>query len=116
MALTGFQRELCRLIAANRIEHGESYVAGGVALGAATGSTRISRDVDPVHDTDEALAAAWNADRALLAANGYEVKVIRERPTFVEASVRKSGGAVLLQWTRDSTYRFFPSSATRSSG
>lgn len=32
MSITIFQRDLCRLIAANRRRSGESYVAGGVAL------------------------------------------------------------------------------------
>jgi hypothetical protein len=30
MALTEYQRTICRLIAANRIARGESYVAGAV--------------------------------------------------------------------------------------
>ena len=32
MALTEFQRTLCSLIARHRLDSGESYVAGGVAL------------------------------------------------------------------------------------
>ena len=32
MALTGFQRDICRLLAENRIRSGESYVAGAAAL------------------------------------------------------------------------------------
>ena len=32
MALTGYQREVCRLLADNRVRSGESYVAGGAAL------------------------------------------------------------------------------------
>lgn len=43
MALTGIQRTICRLIAANRIASGESYVAGGVALNELLGGARISR-------------------------------------------------------------------------
>lgn len=45
MALTPFQRAICRLIAEHRIASGESYVAGGVAL-KLTGASRISRDLD----------------------------------------------------------------------
>ncbi len=108
MALTGFQRAVCRLIAANRVEHGESYVAGGTALNLLVGGARISRDIDIFHDTTAALEAAWTDDRALLVANGYEVRPLRERPAYIEAIVAKGGDSVLLEWTRDSAYRFFP--------
>ena len=32
MALTAFQRDVCRLLAGNRLRSGESYVAGAAAL------------------------------------------------------------------------------------
>lgn len=66
MALTELQRQICRLIAENRIASGESYVAGGTALGVLTGAARISRDIDLFHDTEEALDFSWRADRRLL--------------------------------------------------
>ncbi len=87
MALTRLQRAVCRLLAENRVASGESYVAGGVALNELIAASRISRDVDLFHDTDEALAASWRADRLLLEANGFEVLVVREHATFVEAEV-----------------------------
>jgi hypothetical protein len=59
MALTEFQQALCRLIAANRLEQGEAYVAGGVAFNLLTAGRRISRDIDLFHDTLEALDATW---------------------------------------------------------
>ena len=108
MALTDFQRSLCRLIAASRVEAGESYVAGGAALNTVLGAPRLSRDIDLFHDTDEALAATWGSDRELLGRSGYRLFVVRERPTFVEVNVEKDGEAVLVQWVRDSAYRFFP--------
>jgi len=108
MALTGFQQTLCRLIAANRLEQGEAYVAGGVALNLLTGGSRISRDIDLFHDTLEALDATWQADRKLLQSHGYEVRSIHERPGYVEAVVGKGQDTVLMQWTRDSAFRFFP--------
>jgi len=46
MASTEFQRALCRVIAQNRLNSGESYVAGGVGLNRMTGATRLSRDID----------------------------------------------------------------------
>lgn len=108
MALTDFQRGVCRLLAENRIRSGESYVAGGAALNELLRAPRRSRDIDLFHDTEQALAASWQADRATLEAKGYAVAVVRERPTFVEADVRQGGDAVLMQWAHDSAYRFFP--------
>ena len=108
MALTDFQRTVCRLLAAHRIESGESYVAGGVALNEIMATSRISRDIDLFHDTAEALEASWAADRRLLEDSGFEVLVLRERLSYVEAEIRRNGEAVLMEWTRDSAYRFFP--------
>lgn len=108
MALTGFQQSICRLIAANRLEQGEAYVAGGVAPNLLTGGRRISRDIDLFHDTLEALDATWQADRKLLQGHGYEIRAVHERPGYVEAIVSKGQDSVLMQWTRDSAFRFFP--------
>src|SRR2546428_94342 len=108
MALTEFQRTVCRLIAANRIAAGESYVAGAVALNQLIGAARISRDIDLFHDTEAAVDAAWTADRSVLEAAGFLVRPLRERPSFVEAEVSREGHAVLMQWARDSAFRFFP--------
>lgn len=109
MSLTVFQRELCRLIAANRRQSGESYVAGGVALNALLGGQRVSRDLDLFHDTDEALRVSWARDRVLLDSHGFRVEVLREAPSFVEAIVTGSrGDRLAVQWVRDSAFRFFP--------
>lgn len=108
MALTAIQREVCRLIAENRIASGESYVAGAAALNALLDSPRLSRDVDLFHDTEEALETSWAADRRLLENAGFEVQVLREPPFFVEAQVSRGDSSLLMQWARDSAYRFFP--------
>ncbi len=108
MALTEFQRTLCRLIAQQRLDSGESYVAGGVALNTLTGATRISRDIDLFHDTTTAVAASWEADRKLLESHGYQVGAQREREAFVEAIVSRAGQSVAMQWAADSAFRFFP--------
>lgn len=108
MALTELQRTICRLIAENRIAQGESYVAGGAALNQLTGAARISRDIDLFHDTQAALQASWMADRRLLQAAGFRVEVLRERASYVEARVSTADSSVLMQWTQDSAYRFFP--------
>ena len=108
MALTAFQRSVCRLVANQRRESGESYVAGGVALNTVTGSGRVSRDIDLFHDTVSAVAASWEADRALLENAGYEVQVQRAREGFAEAMVIRGNEGVLMQWAADSAFRFFP--------
>ena len=108
MALTDLQRNVCRLLAQNRIAAGEAYLAGAATLNELIASPRVSRDLDLFHDTEEALAATWDADRRLLEAEGFVVTVLRERPAFVEAEVSRGDESVILQWVRDSAYRFFP--------
>ncbi len=108
MAITKFQRTVCRLLAATRIASGESYVAGGVALNELLAAPRRSRDIDLFHDTDEALDASWQADRKLLEGNDLAVQVLRERPGIVQARVSAGSDVVLVEWVRDSAYRFFP--------
>lgn len=108
MALTKLQRDVCRLIADNRLASGESYVAGGAALNELIGAPRQSRDVDLFHDSDSALAASWNADRDLLASHGYAVELLRERAGIVEAVVSDRHEQLRMDWARDSAFRFFP--------
>ncbi|MFA6723395.1 MAG: hypothetical protein WCS95_01850 [Lentisphaeria bacterium] len=108
MALSEFQRGVCRLIAGGRIASGESYVAGGAALNELLQAARRSHDIDLFHDTAEAVLASWEADRALLLREGFEVRPTRIFTAFVEASVERGGEAVVLQWVQDSAFRFFP--------
>jgi len=108
MALSAFQREICQLVARNRLQNGESYLAGASALNELVGAPRLSRDLDVFHDTEEALSVSWQADRAVFEKGHYEGRVFRERQGFVEAEIRRGGDAVLMQWARDSAYRFFP--------
>jgi hypothetical protein len=108
MALTAFQRELCRLLADHRIASGESDVAGGVALGEALASSRLSRDVDLSHDTAEAVTAAWEADRKLLLERGYSVRPTGLGAFQVRAEVRHGPQVAEIEWSHDSAFRFFP--------
>ena len=108
MAATAFQRQICRLITKSRRDNGESYVAGGVALNTLFQAPRISRDIDLFHDTDEALRTSWTNDRALLAHDAYRLEVIRDAPAYVEALVTKGTDRVIVQWLRESAFRFFP--------
>lgn len=108
MVLTAFQRDICRLMARARRARGDSYVAEAAALNAAPDVPRISRDLDLFHDTVEAVQASWMADRQLLQEAGCDVVVLRELAAYVEAIVRRGSDSVVLQWTRDSAFRFFP--------
>jgi len=108
MALSKYQISVLQVLAARRKAGGESYVAGGVALNQALGATRVSRDIDLFHDTNEALAVSWEKDRQQLQTSGFSVEPIRESMAFVEALVEQRGEKVLVQWARDSAYRFFP--------
>lgn len=107
MALTELQRAVCRLLAERRVLSGESYVAGGVALNELLGTPRLSRD-DLFHDSEEAVEASWAADRDRLQEAGFAIEVLRERPGFIEAEVRRDGETVRMEWARDSAFRFFP--------
>jgi hypothetical protein len=108
MALTDYQRGILALLAAKRIEQQESYLAGGAALNEATGSSRLSRDIDLFHDTREALLSTWEDDRRILQGAGYDIEVKRQFPSFIEAFVRRAGSAVTVEWAVDSAFRFFP--------
>lgn len=108
MALTALQRDVCRLLAADRRRRRDSYIAGGVALGVALETTRLSRDVDIFHDSEEAVARSWDRDRASLEHAGYAVHALRERPGYVEARVSRHQDALVMEWSRDSAFRFFP--------
>jgi hypothetical protein len=108
MAITPFQSGILTLLAARRLELGESYVAGGVALNQLLHAPRKSRDIDLFHDTEEALASTWAGDRALLTSHQYTLVVLREAPSFVEARVSRENEHTLMQWARDSAFRFFP--------
>jgi hypothetical protein len=83
-------------------------VAGGVALNELLAAPRISQDIDLFHDTAEALEWTWEQDSRALREAGFEVRVVRERPSFIEAEAGHGDDRVLLQWARDSAYRFFP--------
>ncbi len=108
MAATPYQCGILKTLAAQRKKRGESYIAGGVALNQLLAGSRLSRDIDVFHDTHEAVAATWAADRSLLESNGYGVETLREAPTFVEARVSLGRDRVIMQWGRDSAFRFFP--------
>src|SRR5690606_13928849 len=113
MPLTGFQRDVLAVLAANRSE--ESHFAGGLLLNAGDDSPRFSRDFDIFHDVAAEVVRASERDVASLRAAGFAVETqssygewAREA-TFRTATVRgTSGDAVEVDWAADSADRFFP--------
>lgn len=108
MALTDFQRGICRLVADQRKEAGVSYVAGGAALNLLLDSGRVSRDIDVFHDAEAAVHASFAADRRLLEFHGCGIETVRELPAFIEAVIRNARDEVRMEWARDSAFRFVP--------
>lgn len=108
MALTALQEEILRLLARNRVENAESYVAGGLALNYKLSTPRLSRDIDIFHDSKIAMVRSWEMDGEVLAKNGFTVKPLRLLEYFIEAEVSKDGKRMEMQWGTDSAYRFFP--------
>jgi hypothetical protein len=106
MPLGDFEREVLRLLAANR--HPDSFVGGATVLHQSSESPRTSRDVDVFHDTAESLAASAPRDIAALRATGYEVVPGRQDATFQRALIRRGGQETKIEWVQDSPFRFFP--------
>lgn len=108
MAVTAFQSEVLKRIARSRIDGGETYIAGGLALKHLLKRPRVSSDVDVFNSTYSALERAADHDCEVLKASGYDIRVTRRRDYVVEVVVSRDGGSTELQWVQDSAYRFFP--------
>ena len=108
MAVTAFQSEVLKRIARSRIDGGETYIAGGLALNHLLKRPRVSSDVDVFNSTYSALERAADHDCEVLKASGYDIRVTRRRDYVVEVVASRDGGSTGLQWVQDSAYRFFP--------
>ncbi|MCL4821199.1 MAG: nucleotidyl transferase AbiEii/AbiGii toxin family protein [Vicinamibacteria bacterium] len=106
MPLTKFQEALARLLATNRTP--DSYLAGGAALHIEPDSKRYSNDLDYFQDSEARVASAFEDDRKLLAARGYELEILLRQPGFVRALARRGGDATKIEWAHDSAWRFLP--------
>ncbi len=107
MPLGDFEREVLRLLAANR--NPDSFVAGATVLHQSPDSPRRSEDVDVFHDQPEALLSAYEADTAELQQAGFEVEPVgRVQPEFRRAIVRRGGQQTKIEWVQDAAFRFFP--------
>ena len=76
MAVTAFQSEVLKRIARSRIDGGETYIAGGLALNHLLGRPRVSSDIDVFNSSYSALERAADHDcaalEAALASGGLE--------------------------------------------
>ena len=58
MAVTAFQSEVLKRIARSRIDGGETYIAGGLALNHQLKRPRVSSDIDVFNSSYSALERA----------------------------------------------------------
>ncbi len=114
MPLTAFQEEVARLLAKHR--SADSYLAGGAAMHITPTSKRYSNDLDYFQDSQERVASAFAADRALLEAEGFVLEIGMQQPGFIRALVRKGVGATKIEWVHDTAWRFLPPVADALAG
>lgn len=107
MPLTAFQQQVLAELAASE-GTGERYLAGGAALHFSPNSVRFSDDLDFFHDTVAQVGRAFEADRSILEAAGYQVEVGLSIPGFFRAVVSRGEEATRVDWARDSAWRFMP--------
>lgn len=106
MPLGVFERQVLRLLAANR--NPDSFIAGATVLNQNPTSIRTSRDVDVFHDTIESVAAAAQRDTETLRKSGYAVDEAMAHETVRRAVVCRDGMQTRIEWVFDSAFRFFP--------
>lgn len=107
MPLTKVQREVLSALSEQR--SASSHLAGATGLLMSSRSPRRSQDVDLFHDTEQAVAMAFAADRMQLVARGYQVNVLLSQPGLIRAEVGKPASEqVRIDWAHDSCWRFLP--------
>lgn len=104
--MTPFQLRISRLLARNRSP--DSHLAGGAALHFRPNTRRYSNDLDFFHDSEERVAAAFEADRRLLEGDGIRVSVRVAQPGFVRAIAGAGEESTKIEWSHDSAWRFMP--------
>lgn len=114
MPLTPFQQELLKLLAANRSP--DSFMAGGTVLNATADSLRFSKDLDIFHDAQASVLECAERDAETLRGHGCAVEWLRRFETFHRARVGRQEHQVLLEWSHDSAFRFFPVEADPACG
>lgn len=106
MPLTPIQKAVLGLLADNRSP--ESHLGGATGIHLSPGTSRYSHDLDLFHATEEAVAEAYAKDSACLEQNGFAITPLLSQPGFIRAQVNKANNHLLIDWARDSIWRFFP--------
>ncbi|MGF1656024.1 MAG: hypothetical protein ACFCU3_03500 [Verrucomicrobiales bacterium] len=106
MPLTDLQKSVLAAIWKNRSE--TSHLAGAAAIQASPSSIRYSKDLDPFHDTEMAVAEAFEKDRAALQSEHFSLQTLLSQPGFIRAQVSRADQGVLIDWAHDSAWRFMP--------
>lgn len=106
MSLTDYQKEVARLLAANR--NPDSHFAGGALLNRAEAGLRYSDDPDIFRDAAEQVAVAAVADARLLVDSGHSVTWTHQGEAVRRAIVGRGADRLRLDWSYDSAFRFFP--------
>ncbi len=106
MPLTDFQIALATCLAENRTF--DSYLAGGAAILIEPNTERYSNDLDYFHDSEQRVAEAFAADRKLLEAHGYTLRVDLNLPGYIRAVVGLDEHSTKVEWAHDSSWRFMP--------
>ncbi|HEV2694209.1 MAG TPA: nucleotidyl transferase AbiEii/AbiGii toxin family protein [Verrucomicrobiae bacterium] len=106
MPLGDFEKELLRLLAANR--NPESYIAGATVFLRRDDSHRQSQDIDVFHDTVKSLKKAATQDATVLQSHGYALEWVEHQESLQRATISKGGHATKVDWAYDSAFRFFP--------
>ena len=96
MAATAFQAEILKRIARSRIDGGETYIAGGLALNHQLGRPRVSSGIDVFNSSYSALERAADHDCAVLKSAGYDIRYTRRRDYIVEVVASRGGDATEL--------------------
>ena len=110
MPLTVLQKQVLRILAANRSE--ESHFAGGLVLNAGEDSPRYSHDFDIFHEAEAEVARASDLDVLSLRSAGYEVHQTggdwKNSVSFRKAKLIHGGEELEIDWAADCAFRFFP--------
>ena len=106
MPLSSIQKAVLGLLAGNRSP--ESHLAGAAGIHLSAKAHRLSHDLDLFHASEEAVATAYAMDSACLKEAGYGMQLLLSQPGFIRVRVDRAGESLLIDWARDSIWRFFP--------
>lgn len=104
MPLSKIQLTVLRLISTNRSP--QSHLAGATGIHMSPVSLRVSHDLDLFHDSEKTVADAYASDIQILKGNSYEVETLISQPGFIRARIQDASDSLLIDWARDSIWRF----------